>query len=299
VTEYPDHFFSPSTKGEVGSFDGAQREVFATAFLRTLHWAHCALGAPIDVMEHYSLIAITTNRGLARVEPRRRKPWARLTLPPRDDWRQEAEELWIGACSSSKGNEHPIAVNVRHVEKTGFIDHRLTLAAVPSGMPLADHGPSAFKSLVFDDNREFGGHVGPVRAIGKGEIDGPIALAQTVSPRNWGRFHIDLAQEITLLSPIFTGGTMRIEGRDREIVGNVGRMTVTRWHYWLSGWAPASPAEMLTSVPSVTTVRRDILDLLEVRLGIRYVIWARTVRGIRSDGYSPLNVSEAKAWVEP
>jgi hypothetical protein len=120
-----------------------------------------------------------------------------------------------------------------------------------------------------------------------------------VSPRNWGRFHIDLAQEITLLSPIFTGGTMRIEGRDREIVGNVGRMTVTRWHYWLSGWAPASPAEMLTSVPSVTTVRRDILDLLEVRLGIRYVIWARTVRGIRSDGYSPLNVSEAKAWVEP
>ena len=131
-------------------------------------------------------------------------------------------------------------------------------------------------------------------AVGK-----PIALAQTVSPRNWGRFHIDLVQEITLLSPMFTGGTMRIEGRDDEIVGRIGRRVVTRWHHWLAGWSPASPAEMLTSVPSVTTVRRDILDQLEMRLGIRYVIWARTVRGIRSDGYSPMNVLKAKGWLEP
>jgi hypothetical protein len=299
VTDYPGHFFSPSARGEVGSYDGAQREVFATAYLRTLHWAHRALDAPIDVVEQYSLIALTTNRGLARVEPGRRKPWARLTLPPRDDWRQEAEKLWIGACSSSKDNELPIAVNVRHAEKTGFIDHRLTLAAVPIGMPLTDDGPSAFKSLVFEDNREFGGRIGPVRAIGRSEINGPIALAQTVSPRNWGRFHVDLAQEITLLSPIFTGGTMRIEGRDKEIVGKVGRMTFTRWHYWLSGWSPASPTEMLTSVPSVTTVRRDILNLLEEKLGIRYVMWARTVRGMRSDGYSPMDILEAKGWIEP
>lgn len=299
VTEYPDYFFSPSTKGEVGSYDGAQREVFATAYLRALHWAHRALDAPIDVMEHYSLIALTTNRGLARVEPRSRKPWARLTLSPRDDWRQEAEKLWIGACSNSKGNEHPIAVNVRHAEKTGFVDYRLTLVAVPSDMPVKDDGPSAFKSLVFDDDREFGGRVGLVGAIGVGGIDGPIALAQTVSPRNWGRFHIDLAQEITLLSPILLGGPMTVEGRTDEVVGKVGRSIVTRWHYWLSGWSPASPAEMVTSVPSVTTARCDILDLLEAKLGIRYVIWARTVRGIRSDGYSPFDISEAEGWVEP
>ncbi|MBW3169421.1 hypothetical protein [Qipengyuania flava] len=299
VSEYPDHFFSPSTKGEIGSYDGAQREVFASAFLRTLHWAHRALGAPIDVMEHYSLIALTTNRGLARVGPRRRKPWARLTLPPRDDWRQEAEALWLSACSGSKDTELPISVNIRHAEKTGFFDHRMVLVAIPEDLPPPEDAPSAFKSMLFEDDRIFGGDIGPVEAGGRAAIDRPVALAQTVSPRNWGRFHIDLAQEITLLSPIFNGGTMTIETRDDEIVGKVGRRVVTRWHHWLAGWSPASPAEMLTSVPSITTARRDVLDRFGEQAGVKYGIWAHSVRGSRSDGYSPMDVSEAQGWVEP
>ena len=45
----------------MGPFDGAQREIYASAFLRTLHWAVRECGAPRQAMELQALTALTMN----------------------------------------------------------------------------------------------------------------------------------------------------------------------------------------------------------------------------------------------
>ena len=76
--KYP-RFFSDGDRDRAGQFDFGQRELYVSAYLRTLAFA-ARQGLPHDIAEHYAMIALAMNPGLADLEPINRPNWAQNLL---------------------------------------------------------------------------------------------------------------------------------------------------------------------------------------------------------------------------
>ena len=63
------HFFSHGERDRIGQFDPGQRELYVSAYLRTLAFAAISGVMPHPAAEQYALLALTMNRGLADLEP--------------------------------------------------------------------------------------------------------------------------------------------------------------------------------------------------------------------------------------
>ena len=95
---YP-YFFSGADRNRVGQFDFGQRELYVSAYLRTLAYFAICGSMPHHVAEHYAMLALTMNRGLANLEPIRRDRFGRgtfslVTLGAQRNSRRSSGRAW-------------------------------------------------------------------------------------------------------------------------------------------------------------------------------------------------------------
>ena len=128
------HFFSHGERDRIGQFDPGQREFYVSAYLRTLAFAAISGAIPHRAAEHYALLALTMNQGLADLEPIDRPEWARNLLPcDVEDVHELARKLWERAEAAAKPGEVPLALRVVDVDTEGFIEFNTTLTIGPTG----------------------------------------------------------------------------------------------------------------------------------------------------------------------
>lgn len=295
---YPRYFFSEASRDELGPYDGAQSEIYASAFLRTLHWAMWKHGAPRDTVEMYALDALTMNRGLADIAPLVRPRWAHAAFPASPDPVAETRRIWEKAAASVGRNERVIALDFVDTAELGFADYRFRLAAVPPGWQRGTEPPARLREITLGTEAgSLTGIAGTRASEALIEIGGPFELVQKIVPNGMGRTHIDVVTQLSILSPYLAGSPLRVEARADQMVAYKGRLPVSRWRYWHAGWTPASPAAMRTRVPSMTTAPSDVLAGCAERNKVDFGLWVDTLHGMRKNDYSDMQVERQSLWL--
>lgn len=295
--ERPYHFMGADREA-IGQLDLGQREIYVSAYLRTLAHA-CVKGPmPVYVAEQYALQALTLNRGLADLEARARPAWAPEASPSEPNAVEcLARKLWGDAVRDLPSGETPLRVRtVRHTETTLFeID--LCLAIGPPG-GLTGRAPMVLReiSIGYDDGdflEKFPRSTRPCDI----PLDPPLALTQEIYPVWAGRFHTDILSELTLASPYLFGPvTVEATPDDIRLLDGDGAV-VSRWTHWFTEWSPSRPANLSSAVSSLTSVSTARLEALIEGAGAETAIWVRARRGTRGEAWSEFSLEPHQSWM--
>ena len=294
--EYP-HFFCKD-RDHMGQFDLGQRELYVSAYLRTL--AYFALSGVIshEVAEHFAMLALTMNRGLADLEPVERPDWTRNLLPCDIGRMKElAQKLWGDAEAAAKPGEVPLVLRVVDFDTEGFVEIDSSLTVGSSGFI---SGPAEAEELdeIIKSERpgDMAGLVGREAGIGPLSIEHPLAIAQVFLPEFIGRVHIGMAMNIRLASPYMFGVSANVQCGATEIQLETRNDVLSRWVHWYADWDPAILPELKSDVSSMTTILRSSLDQLRARQGLDVARLVRIRRVARRGIYRELEVEEEAYW---
>ena len=294
---YP-HFFAGADRHSRGQFDVGQRELYVSAYLRTL--AYYAIRGPIshEVAEDYALLALTMNRGLADLEPVDRPDWARNLLRCDAGRTKElAEELWENAEAAAKPDEVPLALRVFDFDATGFVEFELTLTIGPSGIAAGPAEAKALGLLIANEHPgEMTGLVGTDAGISSLSIECPFAMTQGVVPEALGHVHTEMALDIRLASPYVFGTSANVRCGPSEIRLEAEADVVSRWVHWYSDWAPTLSPGFGSDVGSMTTVSRSHLDRIRTSKHVEIARLVRIRRGARREFYEEYEIENETYW---
>ena len=295
--EYP-HFFSDGDRGRRGQFDHGQRELYVSAYLRTLAFA-AIRGLPHDVAEDYALLALTMNRGLADLEPVDRPDWARNLLSCDAGRTKElAEKLWASAEAAVKPGEVSLALRVVDFDTNGFVEFDMTLTIGPSGFTAGPAEAETLNLLMANERPgEMAGLVGPKTGIDPRSIKYPLTMTQGVVPEDPGRVHTEMALNIRLASPYVFGTSANVQCGPSEICLEAGGDVLSRWVHWYADWEPAIFPELKSAVGSITTVLKSSLDKVRASHGVEIARLVRVRRAARREIYRELEVETEAYWV--
>ena len=296
AAEYP-HFFSDMDRIRRGQFDLGQRDLYVSAYLRTLGFAVLRGIVPLAVAEHHALLALPMNRGLADLEPITTPEWAR-SLSPCDtgDIKRLGEQLWISAEGDAEPGEALLAARVVNHTENGFVEFDMTWvigrcgftsgpAEIEELVPLTTKGrPADMAGLV-----EQGIDIGPFPGLK------PVTMAQYVFPTFIGRAHVGMAMNIRLASPRVFGTPAYVRCDPFEILLEVGPDVLSRWVHWYTNWEPVSFPELGSTVSSMTTVLQSNLDKLRTSHNLDIKRLVRVRRASKRDAFSTYSV-KAEAW---
>ena len=296
AAEYP-HFFSGMDRSHRGQFDQGQRDLYVSAYLRTLGFAVLRGVVPLDVAEHHALLALPMNRGLAGLEPITTPEWACGLLPfDTRDIKRLAEQLWISAEGDAKPGEALLAARIVNSTQNGFVEFDMTRvigrcgftiepAEIEELVPLTIKGrPADMTGLV-----EQGIDIGPFPGLK------PVTVAQHVFPGFIGRAHVGMAMNIRLASPRVFGTPAYVRCEPCEILLEVGSDVLSRWVHWYTNWEPVSFPELGSTVSSMTTVLQSNLDKLRTSCDLDIKRLVRVRRASKPDAFSTYRV-KAEAW---
>ena len=296
-TGFP-YFFTGADRERVGQLDRGQRELYVSAFLRTL--AYFAIHGPInhEVAEDYSLLALTMNRGLADVEPVSRPDWARNLLPCDARRTKElARRLWASAEANVIPGEVPLALRVVDHDTNTFVefDVMLTMGRFGSTVGLAE--AETLDLLIANDlPGEMAGLVARNEGINPFPIKHPLAMTQCVLPEILGRVHIDLAFNIRLGAPVVLGTSANVVCSPSDVRLEWGGEILSRWVHWYADWEPTAFPELESAVGSITTVSKSILDKLRASHGLKIARLVKVRRAARSEIYREFKVETEAYW---
>lgn len=297
VADYP-HYFSGGDRSRVGQFDHGQRELYVSAYLRTLAYAFITGSISHEVAEHYALLALTMNRGLADLEPITRPDWAQNLLPC-DAVRTKdvAQKLWSCAEDTARSGEVPVAFRVVDFDTDNFIEFDTTLAI---GAPGFIAGPAEVKELDTLIMNERPGEMAGVVDQDSGPdprfTECPLSLTQGVIQDFIGRAHIDIACNLRLASPYLFETPARIQCSPSEIFFEAGGNVLTRWVHWYADWGPAMFRELESTIGSMSTVLKSSLDKLCASGDVEVARLVRVRRGTRQAIYDKHEVEIESFW---
>ena len=295
--EYP-RFFSGTDWDRGGQFDLGQRELYVSAYLRTLAFFAITGAVPHEVAEYYAIQALTMNRGLAELEPVARPDWARNLLPcDLGGMKELAQKLWACAEAAAKSGEVPLALRVVDFDTTGFVEFDLTLTIGPSGF--ANGRAEAEELDLRIANKRPGEMAGPVGekvGIDPLSIKHPLAMTQVVVPEVIGRVHIGMVLNVRLASPYVFGTSANVQCDRSEIRLEAGGDILSRWVHWYADWKPTTFPELKSAVGSMTTVLKSSLDRLHAYHGMEIVRLVRVLRATRREIYEEHEVETESYW---
>ncbi|WP_296598665.1 hypothetical protein [Phenylobacterium sp.] len=127
--EYP-QFFSGYDRERKGQFDQSQRDIYLSAYLRTLAFAVSRWGLPSRIAEDRAGAALVFNRDLADIEPIARPAWA-MDVYPDDDGDIAVGVRGLLAKMDLEAEQEPVAVRVIDLQDDRFIDIDVRLALIP------------------------------------------------------------------------------------------------------------------------------------------------------------------------
>ena len=292
---YP-YFFSHGDRDRAGQFDHGQRELYVSAYLRTLAFAAICGAIPHQGAEHYALLALTMNRGLADLEPVDRPEWTRNLLPCDAGITHElARKLWEHAEDAAKPDEVLLALRVVDMDTEGFIKLDTTLTIGPTGFTAESAEADELSYLTVDQSPgRMTGLVGgsPRRQPPKR----PLVMSQNVLPGYIGRTHLEVALNIRLASPDVFGTFATIHCDRSEIRLEAGADVFSRWVHWYANWEPTILPKFGSAVCSMTTVSKTHLDTLRALPGVEIARLVRVRRAFRPTSYQDYEVEEEDFW---
>ena len=296
--EHP-HFFTSVNRKQVSHFNCGQRELYVSAYLRTLAIAAMTGAITYDAAEFYAMYALTMNRGLAELETVERPEWARHLLPCDTEGTKElARKLWASAEDSVRPGEVLLATRVVESEDDSFIEFDMTLAIGPSGFTKGPAEAETLDLLMLNERPgEMAGLVGQKEGFAPLPIEHPLCMTQGIFPEALGSVHYDMALNIRLASPAIFNTAASVRCGPSEIRLEAGTEVLSRWVHWYADWEPIATGDLGSTVCSVTTVLKSNLDHLRTSYGADIGRLVRVRRATRRD----INLEhEAKAeafWI--
>ena len=277
-----------------------QRELYVSAYLRTLAYATNIGAIPLDVAEYFSLAALPMTRGLADLVPVERPEWTMNLLSCKPgDTKRFAQELLSNSRVAARPGEEPAALRAIDVGEEGFSEFVLTLVVGPSGFT---DGPAKCEILDYVYVREHPGNMAglvnsdatmlDVRSCGL-----PLPICQTFVPEPPGSIHVELSLETRLASPHLFGKYVRLECKPAEIRLSLGSDVLSRWVYWYTDWAPATLDDLDSYVGSLSTVSEASLESLLKAGGLEtsWLVQVRLAKKPRS--YVKPDIYEESFWM--
>ena len=279
------HFFTSVNRKQVIHFNCGQRELYVSAYLRTLAFGAMTGAITYDVADSCAMYALTMNRGLAELEPVERPEWARHLLPCDTERTKDlARKLWANAEDCVRPGEVLLAIRVVESEDDSFIEFDITLSIGPSGF---SRGPAEAETLdllmLNEPPGEMAGLVGQKAGISPIRLERPLRLAQGILPEALGSIHYDMALNIRLASPAIFNKSARVRCKPSEIRLEAGNEVLSRWVHWYADWEPISIGDLGSAVCSVTTVLRSTLDHLRTSYGADIGRLVRVRRATKRD----------------
>ena len=297
--DYP-FYFSHGNRSRRGQFEHGQRELYVSAYLRTLAYASLRGVISYAEAEQHSMLGLTMNRGLADLQPVQRPDWVRnLQSRSSAGTHELARELWANANAGTGSCEVPIFLRALDANDSEFMEYELNMAVVPSGYTKAEIALDRLDWLVVNESP--GRMMGIVGRGGGGvcslAIERPLALSQFIFMENMGRAHVDMVMEVRLASPDVFRLIASIRCDQNEICLETANGVFSRWIHWYSDWEPTTFPELKSTVGSITTVSKESLDKLQLSKGMEIKPMATVRRTTRSMPYHDYEVDTEVFWV--
>ena len=292
-------FFAGGHRNRVGPFNYGQRELYVSAYLRTLGFAARTGAIPYDVAESYAMYALTMNRGLAELEPVERPDWTRNLLTCEAGRTKEfAQKLWASAEASARPGEVLLALRVVDFDTDSFVEFDMTLAIGPSGFAVSPADAETLNLIVINERPgEMAGLVIREGTINPLSIGHPLCMTQGVVPEVLGSVHIDMGLNIRLASPSIFETSANVQCAPSEIRLEAGADVLSRWVHWYGDWEPTIFQDLGSAVCSMTTVLKSSLDRLRVSQGVEVARLVRVRRAARREIYLEHEVRTEAFWM--
>ena len=286
-------------RDRVNLFDLGQRELYVSAYLRTLAYYAITGAISHENAERYAMLALTMNQGLADLEPIDRPDWAQNLLPCNAGRTKElAENIWVSVEAATKPGEVPLAVRVVDFYKEGFIEFDSTLTMGPPGFTAGPAKAEEFKELIAKEcPGEMTGLVGRNVGIDPLYIARPLVMTQSVLQDFIGCFHIDIYSRVRLASPYVFGTSANVQCGPTEIRLEVGGDVLSRWVHWYADWKPKIFTELESAVGSMTTVLKSSLDKVCASPDVEVARLVRIRRGVKPKIYLEHEVEVDAYWL--
>lgn len=285
-TEYP-HYFGDvldARSGIMGQFWQRMRDVYLSAYLRTLAHAVCEWGLPQNIAEGYCLDIVDGVAGIFEIEPSVRPTWMsdfpeRLCKPD-EDFGAIVRELFEASRQDGMlavSIDTPIAASVQNYARLQMTTHLITADyEVPAGEFLYEKMPP----LMIDRTFEVKGAQPEItfdEASSAGSRDGnEAAVCICLFPIPFGCWQGDFFSLGLAIPAPYVVGNMQINctakginliSRDENII------STTR--VWNDGWTPPHPKGGSTRCGGVTMMDASCLEEARVRLGRQLALFVR------------------------
>lgn len=296
--KYP-YYFSKGDRERRGWFDQGQRELYASAYLRTLAYAAIRGWLPYDAAERHAMLAVTMNRGLAEVEPIDRPDWTRGLLPWESGHTKEVvQQLWERAETDTKSDDVPLALRVVDCQKNDFVEVDVVLTVGSCGFRAGRADAQNLRALVPRDRPgDLAGPVAQDAGVNSVPIRHPVSMVQAVVPEPLGRVHLDMALEIRLASPYLFGTPASIRTTPSEVRLEANTEVLSRWVYWYVNWEPTVSCGLKSAVGSITSVSADAMRKVSLYAGLELARLVRIRKAVKRESYMKHEVETETYWL--
>ena len=290
--DHPQYFWG-GDRAHRGQVDHVQRELYVSAYLRTLAYATIRGTLSRTKAEHCSLSALPFTRGLGDLEPVQRPVWTYdLSSRAPENVESLAAQIWDAATEDCNTDETPISLRTFEVSNDGFIEFEIILIVEPLvHASLCNSEIREFWRIV--EGQECGRfemYVSQNPTVNYSTISRQIPLAELFVPEFVGRAHFGIASAIRLASPKIFATPATIVCKESEIRLESAGEVLSRWIHWYADWKPATYPELGSDVCSLVTVSKSKLDEVQRLLTIKLRRRTMIRRGVQSEGYGDCEV---------
>jgi hypothetical protein len=295
------HWFTWEDAHGVGHFDLRQREVYLSAFLRTLAFFASAGPLPRSVAEQVAMKVCPLDPGLAGFVYSERPSWTQDLGESVQELEILSERVWASARGGLAPDRSLLSVRAVDITQHRFMEIEIDLVATSGGWHLPDdredQSPLGPDWLLVRDPK--GGLQGPLAEYTV-PAGSPFPLTVVATPENYARWHLDLFPDhLRVAAPALFHGKVAVELRAEGIGLAEDGVDVSSMRAWNTAWVPTKPKETTSRTGRTTDVRAtDLKEFLSVkRLSARRLGHVRV--GKRDADNHNFVVESAVVWLDP
>ena len=294
------NWFTWEDHRSTGYFDLRQREVYLSAFLRTLAYAAREWGLDRRSAEQFAFEVCPLDRGLARLVYSERPVWTQRLASSTLSAELLADSVWKEAQNDLPNGRALLSVRAVDISKLQFKEIEVDLVAgcdlwsLPEGRE--ESSPVERLWIRLRSSRDF---QGPLIWPPKAGLELPYPLTVVVTPVQYARWHVELFPDhLQVALPAMFGDEVRVESRHCGIGLSIGGQDVSATRIWSASWAPTKPSLLNSRIGRVTDVRASDLKLFMEGRGLRGRRLAYMRIGQRQSEYSDFEVERMVFWLD-
>ena len=296
------HWFTWEDSGGIGYFDQRQREVYLSAYLRTLAFACDEWGMDDATATGLAMEVSALNPGLSKLEFGERPAWTHALATSTLSVEALADHLWKAAEADCLAGRSLLAVRAVDIVDKAFVEIEIDLvgSAGPWVLPARpdDYPPLDRDWLEILDPH--GGVIGPVVPTSKHALQPSFPMTFVATPETYARWHMDLyPQHLLLASPSMFSGGVSVEPRSQGVGLRAAGQDVSETRVWNTAWAPTKPAELTSRIGRTTDVRSTELRAFCAQSRVRTRRLAYVRIGRRTADYQAFEPERHVVWLDP